>query len=94
MNFSKMKIGLKIVLAILLVELISLVSGVTMGKNITSHWVILGCLSTVIISQYIAWLVSENITKSVKNVLESLSETSDNLTTLSVDLTRTGNQLA
>jgi len=94
MNFAKMKIGLKIVLGILLVEFISLASGVTMGKNITSHMVILGCLSTVIISQYIAWVVSDNITKSVKRVLESLSETSTNLTSLSADLTVTGHKLA
>ena len=94
MNFSKMKIGLKIVLGVLLVELISLASGITMGKNITSHLVVMGCLSTVLISQYIAWVVSDNITKSVKNVLESLSETSVNLTSLSSDLTVTGSKLA
>lgn len=94
MNFSKMKIGLKIVLGVLLVEFISLASGVTMGRNITSHLVIMGCLSTVLISQYIAWLVSDNITKSVKNVLESLEGTSTSLISLSADLTVTGHKLA
>lgn len=93
-DFSKFKIGLKIVLGFLFVEFISLASGITMGRNITSQWVILGCLSTVVISQYIAWIVSENITKSVKNVLEDLSETSNSLTDLSSSLTVTGHKLA
>ena len=93
-SFSKLKIGLKIVIAMLFVEFISLASGVTMGRNITSLWVILGCLSTVVISQYIAWIVSENITKSVKGVLENLSDTSNSLNTLSNELTLTGHKLA
>lgn len=93
-RFSKLKIGLKIVLGILVVEFISLASGVTMGRNITSHLVVAGCLSTIIISQYIAWLVSANIDKSVKNVLNNLSNTSDNLTLLSKELTTTAHKLA
>lgn len=93
-NFSKLKIGLKIVLGILFVEFISLASGIAMGKNITSSWVILGLIVTIIISQGIAWLVSENVNKSVKNVLGDLSETSTNLDTLSKDLTITGHKLA
>lgn len=93
-SFSKLKIGLKIVIGILVVEFISLASGVTMGRNITSHLVVVGCLSTIIISQYIAWLVSENISKSVKNVLTDLSETSESLTTLSSSLTSTAHKLA
>lgn len=93
-SFSKLKIGLKIVLGILFVEVISLISGVTMGKNITSHMVVLGCLSTVVISQYIAWWVSENISKSVTNVLTDLSQTSDNLTSLSKGLTVNSHKLA
>lgn len=92
--FSKLKIGLKIVLGVLIVEFLSLASGVTMGKNITSHWVVMGCLSTVVISQYIAWLVSANIDKSVKNVLGHLSNTSENLTTLSRSLTVSSHKLA
>lgn len=93
-SFSKLKIGLKIIIGILVVEFISLASGVTMGRNITSHWVVLGCLSTILISQYIAWLVSADITKSVKNVLGNLSETSDNLTSLSKELTTAAHKLA
>lgn len=93
-SFSKLKIGLKIIISILVVEFISLASGVTMGRNITSHWVVLGCLSTVIISQYIAWLVSANIDKSVKSVLVNLSDTSDNLTILSKELTTAAHKLA
>lgn len=93
-NFSKMKIGLKIIIGILVVEFISLASGVTMGRNITSPLVIAGCLSTVIISQYIAWLVSANIDKSVKKVLENLSGTSDDLSSLSKELTTNAHKLA
>jgi len=93
-NLSKLKIGLKIVIAILIVEFISLASGVTMGRNITSHWVVLGCLSTVILSQYIAWLVSANIDKSVKNVLANLAVTSEKLSSLSSELTTNSHKLA
>lgn len=93
-GFSQLKIGLKIVLGILFVEFISLASGVTIGVNYKSHWVVLGCLSTIVISQYVAWLVSDNISKSVKNVLEDLSETSGNLSSLSAELTTTAHKLA
>jgi methyl-accepting chemotaxis protein len=92
--FSKLKIGLKIVIGILFVEFISLASGITMGRNISSHWVIVGCLSTILISQYIAWLVSKNIDESVKNVLGNLSGTSSNLISLSSELTVTSHKLA
>ena len=93
-NFSKLKIGLKIIISILAVEFISLVSGITMGRNITSSWVVLGCLSTIIISQYIAWLVTKNINNSVKDVLGELSNAADNLDTLSNDLTSNSRRLA
>lgn len=93
-NFSKLKIGLKIVIGVLVVEFISLASGVTMGRNITSHMVVIGCLSTVILSQYIAWLVSANIDKSVKNVLNDLSGTSEHLDLLSKELTTNAHKLA
>lgn len=93
-NFSKLKIGLKIVFGILFVEIISLASGVTMGINIRSHWVVMGCLSTIIISQYIAWAVTRNIEKSVMLVIDDLSDTSSNLTNLSRELTATSHRLA
>lgn len=93
-SISKLKIGLKIVIGILLVEFISLASGVTMGRNITSHWVVIGCLSTVVISQFIAWLVSANIDKSVKTVLSDLLGTSENLNSLSKELTTNAHKLA
>lgn len=93
-NFSKLKIGLKIVLGVLVVEFISLASGVTMGENIHSPIVIMGCLSTIVISQYIAWWVAENVKKSVKNVLGDLSQTSTNLNSLSKELTASGHKLA
>ena len=92
--FSSLRIRAKIILAILIVEFISLLSGVTMGKNITSHWVVLGCLSTIIISQYIAAIVSSNIDKSVNNVLNSLSSTSENLIKLSGELTDSSYELS
>lgn len=93
-NFSKLKIGIKIVFGILFVEVISLASGITMGINIHSHWVVLGCLSTIFISQWIAWLVTKNIENSVKAVMVDLSDTSSNLTTLSRELTSNSQRLA
>lgn len=93
-KFANLKIGVKIVLGILLVEFISLASGVTMGKNITSPLVVTGCLSTIVISQYIAWLVSANIDKSVKKVLMDLSDTSENLGSLSKELVASAHKLA
>lgn len=93
-NIKKMKISTKIIIGILFVEFISLASGVTMGRNITSTLVILGCLTTVLISQYIAWLVSENVNKSVKGVLNELSETTGNLSNISTELTSVGHRLS
>lgn len=90
----KLRIGLKIIFGILVVEFISLASGITMGRNIASHWVVTGCLSTIIISQYIAWLVSANIDKSVNKVLENLSKTSASLMSLSKELTTNAQRLA
>lgn len=94
MDFSKTKIGAKIVIGVLFVEFISLAGGIAMGRNITSHWVIFGLIATIVISQYIAWLVSENINKSVKNVLGNLAQTSDNLNNLSKTLTQDSHKLA
>lgn len=93
-NISKFKIRLKIVLGILVVEFISLASGVTMGQNIHSPLVISGCLSTILISQYIAWLVSSSIDKSVITILSDLSGTSENLSSLSKELTSNAHKLA
>lgn len=93
-NFSKMKIGFKIVAGIVFVEAISLASGVTMGINIHSKLVVAGCLSTIVISQFIAWLVTKNIEDSVKAVMGDLSETSVKLTSLSRELTTNSQRLA
>lgn len=93
-NFSKLKLGMKIVIGILFVEFISLASGVTMGTHINSIWVILGCLSTIVISQFIAWLVTKNIENSVKSVLTEISQTSDSLGSLSKELTNASHKLA
>lgn len=93
-DFNRLKIGLKIVLAIIFIEIISLASGVTMGINITSHWVILGLISTILVSQYIAWIVTKDIENSVKNVINNLSDTSSHLTSLSRELTTTSHKLA
>lgn len=93
-NFSKLKLSYRVMIGILFIEAMSLVSGITMGRNITSHWVIIGCLSTIVISQFIAWLVTEDIKKSINGVLQDLSQTSDNLEYLSQDLTTNSHKLA
>lgn len=93
-DFNRLKIGLKIVFAIVFVEIISLASGVTMGINITSHWVILGLVGTILVSQYIAWIVTKDIESSVKKVINNLSDTSNNLTSVSRELTTTSHKLA
>lgn len=93
-NFSKLKIGIKIVAAIIFVEVISLASGVTMGINIHSKLVVLGCLSTIVIAQVIAWLVTKDIEGSVKTVMSDLSDTSSKLTSLSRELSSTSQRLA
>lgn len=93
-NFSKLKLGVKIIISILFVEFISLASGVTIGTHTKSIWVILGCLSTIVISQFIAWLVTKNIETSVKSVLMEISQTSDDLGSLSKELTTSSHKLA
>lgn len=94
LNFSKFKMGVKIIIGILAVEVISLASGFTMGQNLTSPLVIVGCLSTIIISQYIGWLVTKNIDNSIKSVLFNLSDTSKNLESVSTELSTVGRKLA
>lgn len=93
-NVAKLKIGLKIVFGILFVEFISLASGITMGRNIHSPIVIAGCLTTIIISQYIAWLVSSSIDRAVKKVSLDLAGTSESLDSLSKELTLNSTKLA
>lgn len=93
-SFSKLKLSYRVIIGILVVELISLVSGVTMGRNITSHWVILGFLASIGASQLVAWFVTEDVKQSVKQILTELSETCQNLGSLSLELTSTSHKLA
>lgn len=93
-NFSKLKIGFKIVAGIVFVEAISLASGVTIGICWHSKLVVAGCLSTIVISQLIAWLVTKDIEGSVKEVMGDLSDTSSKLTSLSRELTSNSQRLA
>lgn len=94
LNFTKLKLGLKVMWAIILVEFISLVSGITMGRHITSKWVIIGFIATVVISQVIAWAIGENIKKSVEKVRTDLGGTSNNLSYLAKELTTNSHKLA
>lgn len=93
-GFSKLKLSFRVVLGILVVEFISLASGITMGRNITSRWVILGFIATIVVSQIIAWIVTEDVKRSIKKVLTDLFLTSNNLDGLSKELTTTGHKLA
>lgn len=93
-GFSKLKIGLKLMISVLVVEAISLASGITMGRNIHSHWVILGLIATIIISQYIAYLVAKNIDKTVSVIIDDLTLASSNLNSISKELTTNGRILA
>lgn len=92
--FDNLKLSLRIIVGILIVEFISLASGITMGRNITSRWVILGFIATVVISQIIAWFVTENIKKSVSEVSVDLSTTSSDLDSLAKNITNTSHKLA
>ncbi len=93
-NFSRFKLSFRITLGFVVVLVISLISGVTMGKNIESPYVILGLIVTIIVSMIIAGFVANSIIKSIKNVLGNLSETSNNLNALSNELTESGHKLA
>lgn len=93
-SFSKLKLSYRVIIGILVVEFISLVSGVTMGKNITSHWVIFGFIASIGASQLVAWFVTEDVKQSVKKILTELSETGQNLSSLSLELTSTSHKLA
>lgn len=93
-DFSNMKLSHRIILGILVIEFISLGSGITMGRNITSPWVILGFIATIVISQIIALLVTENIKKSVNKVLTDLTQTFKNLSSLSQDINEGSRKLA
>src|SRR5574344_1355583 len=91
---KNMKLSFRIVLGILVVEFISLASGITMGHNITSSWVIGGFIATVVLSQIIAWCVTENVKGSVTGVFSELVDTSSHLQRLSKDLTENSHKLS
>lgn len=95
-GFSKMKISLKLIISVLIVEAISLVSGITVGRNMDTHgaWVISGLVATIIISQYIAWIVAKNIDKTVSSIVEDLNSAAKNLGFVSKDLTLNGHKLS
>jgi len=95
-NFSKLKIGLKLTLSVLVVEGLSLASGITVGRNMATHgeWVILGLIVTIVISQYIAYLVGKNIDKTVSTIIDELSMAAGNLNSISRELTSNGHKLA
>jgi len=95
-GFSKLKISLKLMISVLVVEAISLASGVTVGRNFSSHseWVILGIVATIIISQYIGYLVAKNIDKTVSTIIEDLTVAAGNLNSISKELTLNGHKLA
>src|SRR5574344_2152894 len=91
---KNMKMSFRVVIGILIVEFISLVSGITMGRNITSSWVIGGFIATVVLSQLVAWGVSENVKSAIKAVFSDLVGTSKNLEKLSNDLTNSSHKLS
>jgi hypothetical protein len=95
-GFSKLKISLKLMISVLVVEALSLASGVTVGRNMATHseWVILGIVVTIVLSQYIAYLVAKNIDKTVSTIIEDLSSAAGNLSSISRDLTLNGHKLA
>ena len=93
-SFSNLKMEVKIVLSIIFVQILSIASGFTMCAHIHHPGIVTACLSTIVISQYIAWLVTKNIEKSIKTVLNDLSGTSGNLISLSTELTQTAHKLA
>lgn len=93
-NLSKLKIGFKIIIGILIVEFVSLACGILMGKHLTVAWIFMGLAVAVVVSQFVALLVSGSIGNSVKAIFENLSKTSDNLTSLSKELTTTAHKLA
>lgn len=93
-NFSNLNLGLKITLGFILVLVISLISGITMGRNITSPYVILGLIVTIIISQGVAYLVTKSVTGSVKKIIQDLTLTAGNLEAISSEMTNNGRKLA
>ena len=92
--FNNIKLSSRIIMGILVVEFISIASGIMMGRNLSSSATILIFIAAVVISQIIAWIITENVKKSIKNVLTELTQTSESLASLSRELTETGHQLA
>ncbi len=92
--FKNMKLSLRIILGILLIEAISVIGGILIGHNNTSAWIIGGLAAIILISQFIAWLVTENVKGSIKDFFKELTGTSKNLERLSDDLTRSSHVLS
>ena len=83
-------------LSVVIVEALSLASGITVGRSFSSHseWVISGIVVTIIISQYIAYAVAKNIDNTVSTIIEDLNSAAGNLSSISRDLTSNGHKLA
>lgn len=93
-GFSKMKLGVKITAGFILVLVISLISGITLGKNITSPYVIFGLIVTMVISMFIAFWVTKNVTTALKKIIQDLSLAESNLDNVSKEMTKSGHRLA
>src|SRR5574344_2034918 len=93
-KFLKLKISHKLYLGFGLVTAISVISGVTIGNNMNSPWVMLGFFLTIVIACYISTIIAKNIDKSILKVLNDLNEASDELEKLSINLDENGHKLA
>lgn len=94
LRFSRLKLSLKILLSFWAVLLITLISGIMIGKDLTSHWVAVHIIFTVAVSALIAHLVTRHISKDIGIVVEDLTLAVTELTTLTADIKASGHKLA
>lgn len=93
-NFSKLKLNFKILFCFWAVLLITLTSGIMIGRNLASHWIAVHIIFTVAVSALIAHLITRHISKDINLVVEDLSLAVNELSSLTADIKTSGHKLA
>lgn len=93
-NLANLRLGLKIGLGMVTVQIMSLGNGIMIGHQSWSLHTILWLLATIAVSTGIQYLVGKSVSSSIDGIAHNLSITASNVTEASKKLTHTSNQLA
>lgn len=92
-SYANLRLGLKISLGMIAVQILSLVNGIMIGHQQWSLNSVLWLLVTIAVSTALGYLVTGNISKSINEIIHDLTLMSSKVTEAAQQLTHTGNQL-